>query len=134
MKKIVIFLFLLVLVISILGYFYLYKNHRDVSTTDAVRSVSSKELLDVFQDSDIENDKEFLDQVIEISGLATSHSASTLTLDKKIFVEFDRSMDNTLKYIFKSNEEYTIKGRCMGYDDLLEEVKIDQARIINTPK
>ncbi|AGC78391.1 hypothetical protein LX97_02722 [Nonlabens dokdonensis] len=131
MKKIVSVIILLFLFIFIAGYLYLYQDHRDVNATVATNSFNSSELLSIFQDADIENDKEILDQVILITGVATSKSAYTVTLDDKIFIEFNHKDDETFKYIFKVNETYTIKGRCLGYDDLLEEVKMDQAILEN---
>lgn len=109
------------------SYFYLYQDHRDVSATTAVNTFNSNQLLDVFQDSVIENDKEILDQVILITGVATSAFEYSVILDHKIFIEFDQKNYNASNYVINKNQTYTIKGRCLGYDDLLEEVRIDQA-------
>ena len=130
MKKIVVFLIVLFIIIAIAGYFYLYQDHRDVSTTDAVNSFKSSNLVEIFQDADQENDKLILDQVILVSGIATSNSSGSVTLDNKIFIELDSKNYKTSNYVINKNQSYTIKGRCLGYDDLLDEVKIDQAVII----
>lgn len=127
MKKIIIFITVIILVIFIGSYFYLYQEHRDVSATTAINTFNSDQLLDVFQDSVIENDKEILDQVILISGVATGASEYSVILDDKIFIEFDQKNYNASNYVINKNQTYTIKGRCLGYDDLLEEVRIDQA-------
>ncbi|WP_438969146.1 OB-fold protein [Nonlabens sp.] len=127
MKKILVFITVLILVILMGSYFYLYQDHRDVSATTAVNTFNSNQLLDVFQDSVIENDKEILDQVILITGVATSASEYSVILDHKIFIEFDQKNYNASNYVINKNQTYTIKGRCLGYDDLLEEVRIDQA-------
>jgi hypothetical protein len=126
MKKMVMALFFII--ISLASYFYLFQDHRNVSSTIAITSINSGELLAVFQDLDRENDKQFSNQVIEISGIATGKSANTVTLDGKIFIELNSN------HKFKLNQMLTIKGRCFSYDDLLEEVKIDQASIIKIPK
>lgn len=130
MKKIIVFLIVLFIIIAIAGYFYLYQDHRDVSTTDAVNSFKSSNLVEIFQDADQENDKLILDQVILVSGIATSNSSGSVTLDNKIFIELDSKNYKTSNYVININQSYTIKGRCLGYDDLLDEVKIDQAIII----
>lgn len=130
MKKIIVFLIVLFIIIAIAGYFYLYQDHRDVSTTDAVNSFKSSNLVEIFQDADQENDKLILDQVILVSGIATSNSSGSVTLDNKIFIELDSKNYKTSNYVINKNQSYTIKGRCLGYDDLLDEVKIDQAVII----
>lgn len=131
MKKTLLLLFAVCLVVFLCGYFYLYQNHRDVSSTEALTSVSSEELLAVFQDTDIANDKEILDQVILVTGVITSKSANSVILDDRIFVEFDDENYKSFNYVLIVNDTCTIKGRCLGYDDLLEEVKIDQAVLEN---
>ncbi|OUS14891.1 hypothetical protein A9Q93_07250 [Nonlabens dokdonensis] len=130
MKKIIVFLIVLFIIIAIAGYFYLYQDHRDVSTTDAVNSFKSSNLVEIFQDADQENDKLISDQVILVSGIATRSSSGSVTLDNKIFIELDSKNYKTSNYVINKNQSYTIKGRCLGYDDLLDEVKIDQAVII----
>jgi hypothetical protein len=124
MKKIVLIAFFIV-ILGILGYNYLYQDHRDVATSNATSSYTSTELLALFTDNDARNDTHALDQVIEVSGLATDKSATSITLDRQVFIEF------TEPHKFSLNQTYTLKGRCLGYDDLLEEVKIDQAIFIN---
>ncbi|WP_298950649.1 hypothetical protein [uncultured Nonlabens sp.] len=125
MKKIFIILFVLIVGIALGGYFYLYQDHRNVTDSVSVASFDTESLLNLFTDNDLENEKEFLDQFIEITGFATDKSAHTILLDDKIFIELTTSKK------FRLNESYTIKGRLLGYDDLLEEVKIDQAIFIN---
>ncbi len=115
----------LVIVIAILGYNYLYQDHRDVASSDVSASFTSSELIDVFTDSDLTNDIEALDKVIEIKGRVTHIDESNVTLDSQIFVEMNSTVD------LKENQLITIKGRCLGYDDLMEEVKIDQALLKN---
>lgn len=125
MKKILLIAFFIFVIIGILGYNYLYQDHRDVATSDATSSYTSTELLTLFTDQDTSNDARALDQVIEVSGTATDKSANSITLDGQVFIEFKEPHQLAL------NQTYTLKGRCLGYDDLLEEVKIDQAIFIN---
>jgi hypothetical protein len=125
MKKTVLIAFFIIVIIGILGYNYLYQDHRDVATSDATSSYTSTELLTLFTDKDTSNDAYALDQVIEVSGIATDKSANSITLDRKVFIELIEP------HKFALNQTYTLKGRCLGYDDLLEEVKIDQAIFIN---
>ncbi|MGJ8685557.1 MAG: OB-fold protein [Nonlabens sp.] len=119
-KKIVIGLSL-VAILCILGYNYLYQDHRDVALSQATASFNSQELINLFTDDDVVNDTKALDQVIEIQGVVSSVEETSITLDDQIFVEILETTG------IKQNESITIKGRCLGYDDLMEEVKIDQA-------
>jgi hypothetical protein len=125
MKKILLTAFFIIIIVGILGYNYLYQDHRDVATSNATSSYTSTELIALFTDNDASNDARALDQVVEVSGTATDTSANSITLDRKVFIEF------TAPHQLALNQTYTLKGRCLGYDDLLEEVKIDQAIFIN---
>ncbi|WP_213522877.1 hypothetical protein [Nonlabens sp.] len=125
MKKIVLIVFFIIVILGILGYNYLYQDHRDVVTSNATASYTSSELIDLFTDQDSANDTDALDQVIEVSGVATATSTNSITLDGQVFIEFNTPHKVAL------NQTYTLKGRCLGYDDLLEEIKIDQAIVIN---
>ncbi len=115
---------LVIVVVAICSYLYLYQDHRDVVATDASVSLNSQELLSVFNDSDIENDQTVLDQVIEIKGEITSINGHTLILDQLVFIEMVNAID------VNEGSTVTIKGRCLGYDDLLGEIKIDQGILI----
>jgi len=119
-KKLLIVL-IIIIIIGYLGYNYLYQDHRDVASSKASAIFSSNELLLLFTDNDVKNDVKALDQVIEIKGLITSVDGKMIILNNNIFVEMLDSLH------FKKDEFITIKGRCLGYDDMLEEVKIDQA-------
>lgn len=123
MKRIGLVILVLLVIAGILGYNYLYQDHRDIATTDAVGSFSSEELMDLFTDDDSSNDINVLDQVILVNGNVTLVNESNLILDEKIFIELDSQQ------VLLKGTEVTVKGRCIGYDDLLEEIKIDQATI-----
>lgn len=123
MKKVLLIFLIAATVIALITYFYVYKEHRDVAETDATASYTAAALLAVFQDADVENDKRALDQVINITGTVTSQQDSMLTLENAVFIQMQKPMKLEL------NKQVTVKGRCMGYDDLLQEIKIDQAII-----
>ncbi|EAS19603.1 hypothetical protein BBFL7_00149 [Flavobacteria bacterium BBFL7] len=124
MKKLLIGL-LFVGIIAVVGYNYLYQDHINVDQSKASASFTSVELLTLFIDQDLQNDEKALDQVIEVQGTITSIENYTIILDNQIFIELSND------YKLKENQLILIKGRCLGYDDLLEEVKIDQAVLIN---
>ena len=66
----------------------------------------------------------YLDQTIVVSGLITSVNAENITISNKIYCQFE-----TLNNDLKVNVSVAIKGRCIGFDDLLEEIKLDQCSI-----
>jgi hypothetical protein len=124
LKKLSFFLIALICTAGVASYFYIYQDHRDVSTTKAFQSFSAVELLNVFTDINVVNDKEVLDQVIEVTGVITDVLEDSVVLDELIFIELEKHQAVSI------GQKITIKGRCLGYDDLLEEVKIDQASIL----
>jgi hypothetical protein len=127
MKKNICIVFVIVAIMGILGYNYLYQDHMDVASSDATSSFTTSELIALFTDNNVSNDTRALDQVIEVSGIASDKTETSITLGDQVFIE----LSNPRK--IELNRPYTIKGRCLGYDDLLEEVKVDQAIFINLP-
>lgn len=57
---------------------------------------------------------------IELSGDVTSIVDSTATLNNNIFCQFSDFQES-----LKVGESINVKGRFIGYDDLMEEVKLD---------
>ena len=122
-KKIVFLIVILVLVVgAYTGYKYLYKDHRNITKEVAILETSATQLQAQFQ-----NDLavEILNKTIQVSGIVTEIEGKTLTIDEKVHASFS----NDLTTVQLGNTVY-IKGRCIGYDDLFELVKIDQAILI----
>ena len=123
MKKI---LFGLIVLIGILlvSYKYLYHEHRDISNEEAVFSVSVKQILNDFLQDENKANLKYLDKSIQITGKVTSidNTNKTVVLDDRVFV--------ILKEInIKLKQVILVQGRVIGYDSLLQEIKIDQAEI-----
>ncbi|WP_124980711.1 OB-fold protein [Nonlabens xiamenensis] len=127
MKKILLVVLILIALVGLSGYYFIYQDHRDIASEDAIATYEADELLAIFQDADTENDRDIIDQVIQVQGKITSQESFNITLDNKVFIELAEELSST------NNTVLMIKGRCVGYDDLLEEIKIDQAIIINNP-
>jgi hypothetical protein len=124
MKKALLIFLIAATIITLITYFYLYKGHRDVAETEATSSYTAAALLAVFQDEDLENDKQALDQVINVTGTVSAQQDSLLTLENAVFIQMQKPVK------VKLNNQVTVKGRCLGYDGLLQEIKIDQAIIL----
>lgn len=124
MKKIV--LAILILIVGLfVAYKYLYHEHRDIATETAAFSVSVNQLLKEFTEDETKANSKYLDKSIEIKGKITSVDATnkTIVLDEKVFVILINSLNAKL------NDEVSVQGRLIGYDSLLEEIKLDQAQI-----
>jgi cell division protein YceG involved in septum cleavage len=128
-KKIILTLILLVILLASLVYNYTFNSkHRDVVNEEASITLSSKELFSHFQNNEALATANFMDKVVEVKGELTSIEDGMVVLDHQIQISFD--IEGMPKVEGKTS--LTIKGRCVGYDELLEMVKIDQATIINS--
>jgi hypothetical protein len=124
MKKTVI-AFLVLIVVMLVAYKYMYHDHRDISNEKPLFSITVNELLKDFLADENKANKKYLDKSITIKGKITNIDLSnkTLVLDEKVFVILTVSKNVSI------NNEVSIQGRLIGYDSLLEEIKIDQAQI-----
>ncbi|MEX0314872.1 MAG: hypothetical protein AB3N18_11885 [Allomuricauda sp.] len=106
-----------------MGYKYLNPEQRNIATETARYELSANDLFSGFTtDGDA-----YIDQVLLTSGEVTEVEKNSVTLDDKVLVNF---ITAPLSKVEKGSH-ISIKGRCIGYDDLLELVKIDQATITN---
>jgi hypothetical protein len=124
MKKIVIGSVVLILGLF-LGYKYLYHEHRDISTEKAAFSVTVNQILKEFVADEAKSNSKYLDKSITVKGKITNidNVNKTIVLDEKVFVMLTNSIQ------VKLDEEVVVQGRLIGYDSLLEEIKLDQAQI-----
>ncbi len=128
MRKIIIVLLSVLGVAAIGLYFYAYQSHRDISTEDAAYSMTLSELQSDFRSNDSLFNAKYADKTIEIYGKITAIDLKNFSfmIDDKIAITFQESTQSTIKVL----DLTYVKGRYVGYDDLLEEFKIDQAIIV----
>lgn len=126
MKKIILTVLVLA-IIAVAGYFYLYKGHRDIAAEKAAYEMEATALSEAFRNSPDTGVDQYLDKTIILSGSVTETDSKGLTLDGVAYCEFTEAMAETAVM----GKTISIKGRCIGYDELLEIVKLDQCTIIN---
>ena len=128
MKKIIITSIFVLAAAAVGTYFYVNQGHRDISSEKAAFSISISDLQKEFNDNDSIFNSKYADKTIEIYGKTTSIDVlnySILIDDKATVIFADTILPNiTLE------KDIKIKGRYVGYDDLLEEFTIDQATIV----
>jgi hypothetical protein len=107
------------------GYQYIYQDHRIIENEKPDYIVTSDAIFQNFFDDQNQSESNYLDKTIEINGLVTEVNSNDLTLDDKIFCKFLNPVTT-----INVNDTIKIKGRCIGFDDLLEQVKLDQCNII----
>lgn len=126
-RKKIIIICSVVILLGILGYQYVYKGHRDISSEDAVATLSVAQLNEQYTQSAEKTTQKFLDQTIVIYGKVTSSDLKT----KNLLI--DNGVDVTLtvaEAVPTAGAEVRVKGRYVGFDDLLEQHKIVDATLI----
>lgn len=127
MKKSSIIIGLLLLII-IVGYLYIYKSHRNIGEETVRFNVSSEGLFAEFMTNETAANSKYLNKTILVSGKVSTIDVekSSIVLDEKVFAVFLGNIPQTVQ----SESQVTIKGRLIGYDSLLEEVRLDQCIIV----
>ena len=112
-------------IILIVGYSYIYKDHRVIENETPDFVATSNSVFQEFSENQQSSEIKYLDKTIEVKGIVTELNNNDLTLNNKIFCKFTKTITT-----IKLNDQVTLKGRCIGYDDLLEQVKLDQCNLI----
>jgi hypothetical protein len=73
----------------------------------------------------VQNNEAFLNQTVAVSGMVTFIDDHSITLDDALVAQFATGHTAQL------NQQLTLKGRCIGYDDLFEVVVLDQSTMMD---
>lgn len=125
-KKLLIFV-VFVIFGGFLLYKYIYKEHRNIANETESFVVTVVDLKEDFSKNDSLANAKYLDKTIVIYGKITSMDLSNkmLMIDTSLAAVIK---DNNVE--LKQNDSIKLKGRFIGYDDLLEEFKMDECSII----
>lgn len=128
MKKFI----LITIFLCISGFFayqYIFRKKTDIINTETNFSISSAILDKDFLNNQESFNKKYLDKTIELTGTISEidSASNAILIDNKVFATFNNKTETG----FKLNQIVHIKGRLVGYDDLLEYFKFDQVYIIN---
>ncbi len=126
MKKKFIIIFALLLIVLYFGYKYIYKSHRDISSENAAFTITSAMILNDYKNDEKNANAKYSDKTIVVKGKITQIDLTTksIVIDEKLY-----GMMLNLDKDLKVNDSVSIKGRFLGYDELLEELKMDQITI-----
>lgn len=120
-RKLLIFLVLL-LVVGFFAYNYIYQDHRDISAEAPTLEITAPYLLERFKTNDADG---LLNKTLSVTGLITGLEEGAITLDESVHATFLEKNTSLSKH-----EKVRIKGRCIGYDELFEIVKLDQCSLM----
>ena len=123
-NKIFLALLLIFIVGVYCGYNYIYQEHRDISTETAEFNLNATEFISEFLQNTEATQAKYLNKTISINGEITDLTEKSVTLNNSIFCSLSENNETVSK-----NSNVSLKGRFIGYDDLLEEIKLDQCII-----
>ncbi len=123
-KKIVV---LLVLGFALFGvyHFVINSGKRNIETEKSEFSIDSKKVIVEFQENDSVANAKYLNKAIDIKGTITDQTDKQIILDGIVICELQSSNSD-----LKIGNKYKVKGRFLGYDDLMGEIKLDNCYLI----
>jgi hypothetical protein len=129
MKKKILLGMLLLLIIASLGFLYLYsyKAHRDISLEKVDYVVTISGLEREFTANERSAYTKYQNKIIELTAAVSGIDSTSkgIVLEEKVFATFKDSLPKKIT----SGKTLKIKGRFLGYDELLGEFKIDQSSV-----
>lgn len=112
----------------IIAYNYVYQDHRNIEEEKPAFNLLSVSLIKEFGHDPIASEHKYLNKTVTITGKTTEINGAYITLDSGIFCQ----LKDSLRAGPIDDQKLTIKGRIIGYDDILEQVKLDQCTITTT--
>lgn len=117
---------ILVILTSIFSVRYYINNggKRDIASEDIAYKVPSSQIVDDFTTNVTASNKKYLEKPVAVSGIVTSVNDKEIIIDNSVSCNLAATNNS-----FKNGQKVTVKGRVIGYDDLLGEVKLDQCNL-----
>ena len=104
---------------AFVGYKILYKPHKKTIDQKAAFVGNSED----FKKQVAQNQLKWQNAIVELKGKVTNLDKQGFSLNESIFCQLE---DSLMIQKIKPQMAITVKGRFIGYDDLLEEIKLDQ--------
>jgi len=113
-----------IIVLAVFVY-YTQSLKPDYTSKEPILTTDANELVWRFQ---MNEGTELLNQVVQVNGKVTGIDSLLVILDHQVICVPDPSAG----LVPAIGESITVKGRCIGYDDLLKELRLDHVvRITN---
>ena len=98
--------------------YYTTSMKEDYATKDPVLITDSHDLFWRFQ---MNEGAELINKIIQFDGKISDFDESLLIIDKKLIC----TPDSTQNITSSIGDSIVLKGRCIGYDDLMQELRLD---------
>ena len=118
-----------VAVIGFLMIIYIfYKPHPEWNQKEPAYELRAVDLLLEYRSNILKANSKYLNQVLSITGEVTSLEANLVIIDHGVTFTLDSTQIINVQPAV--GKRLIVKGRCGGYDDLLEEVRMDHGFIL----
>jgi|TARA_B100000902_G_scaffold368988_1_gene392806 hypothetical protein len=105
--------------VALVAFAYYTKSLKpDYKAKEPILITDSHDLIWRFQ---MNEGTELINQVVQFRGKVTGFDSSFVILDHRLICSTDSSVKSNLSI----GDSTILKGRCLGYDDLLEELRLD---------
>jgi hypothetical protein len=121
-SKLLIGLFFSACIVLLFGYSIIYKPHQSIQN----QSVSFQGTGVDFKTEVMADETKWNNAIVQIKGTITDKDEMGYMLDESIYCQFEQQKQPNLSI----GTTIHLKGRFIGYDDLLEEIKLDNCFLI----
>jgi len=129
MRYIIIGLFAFTIASVMLIYNMVFNaEHRQIFAETTAFTMPAEDLQFHFANDEVNATNKYIDKVIETHGTITEIASTYVVLENRVQVDFLNGVEQGTN----KGDIINIKGRCVGFDELLLVVKIDQATTIKT--
>jgi len=111
------------MLIAYFSYNYIYQQHRNVLLEKARYTLTSDSLFNHFKNNQTEANGLYINEIIKLKGVVKNISNTQLILHPGVVCKID---SNFVLSGINPNDSLELKGRCLGFDDLFLEVKMDK--------
>ena len=117
---------LVILVILMGAYgFFLHQKEEAKYTDKPLFTLSSKDLLWRFE---IGEGDRIIGEIVSVSGMVTDLSDTSISLNNSVICWIEKkSLNKTLN----KNDKISLRGRCLGYDEVQKKVQLDYIKILD---
>lgn len=105
-----------------LAYSYIYQGHRDVLAEKATISLTSEALFKNFNNPTKKASQNYINKIIDFNGSISAIESDFIVIKPSIVCVLDSNFSVSQLTI---GDSLNLKGRCIGFDDLFMEVKMD---------
>ena len=127
--KITLAILVIIAVAAFAGYKYVMTGGaRHVKDEDASYTLTAEQLAKEFSENEPSASAKYLNKAIAVSGTVTASDNGTATLNGQVICTLHDSTD----LAGGQNSNVVLKGRVVGYDDLMQEVRLDECSITET--